>query len=194
MIDCSSTAVSVYGTATVALVFSLLLTTTSAKKITEATEDNCEVCVKFMTKFINSLDDATKSNSGKVESQFRKTCKSTKGDDNRFCYYVGGLEESATGMLSEMSKPISWSMPADKVCMKLYRKDEQICDLRYEKSFDFANLNLKKLKVGELKQILADWGETCRGCSEKDDYIRLVEDVLPKYAPEAAAARKKSDL
>lgn len=63
-----------------------------------------------------------------------------------------------------------------------------------EKSYDFANLNLKKLKVGELKQILADWGETCRGCSEKDDYIRLVEDVLPKYAPEAAAARKKSDL
>lgn len=63
-----------------------------------------------------------------------------------------------------------------------------------EKSYDFANLNLKKLKVGELKQILADWGETCRGCSEKDDYIRLVEDVLPKYAPDAAAARKKSDL
>jgi len=47
------------------------------------------------------------------------------------CYYVGGLEESATGMLSEMSKPVSWSMPADKICMKLYRRDEQICDLRY---------------------------------------------------------------
>lgn len=39
-----------------------------------------------MTKFINSLDDATKSNSGKVESQFRKTCKATKGDDNRFVW------------------------------------------------------------------------------------------------------------
>jgi len=47
------------------------------------------------------------------------------------CYYVGGLEESATGMLSEMSKPVSWAMPADKICMKLYRRDEQICDLRY---------------------------------------------------------------
>ena len=47
------------------------------------------------------------------------------------CYYVGGLEESATGILGEMSKPVSWGMPADKVCMKLYKKDEQICDLKY---------------------------------------------------------------
>lgn len=44
---------------------------------------------------------------------------------------MGGLEESATGMLGEMSKPVTWSMPADKVCGKLNRMDEQICDLRY---------------------------------------------------------------
>ena len=47
------------------------------------------------------------------------------------CYYIGGLEESATGLLGEMSKPVSWSMPADKVCQKLYKKDQQICDLKY---------------------------------------------------------------
>jgi mesencephalic astrocyte-derived neurotrophic factor len=47
------------------------------------------------------------------------------------CYYLGGLEESATGILSEMSKPLSWSMPADKICEKLKKKDVQICDLRY---------------------------------------------------------------
>jgi len=176
------------------VIISLMLVTASGKKITEVTEDNCEVCVKFLTKFIDTLDEATKSNPGKIEADFRKTCKSTKGDDNRFCYYVGGLEESATGMLSEMSKPVSWSMPADKVCMKLYRKDEQICDLRYEKTFDFAKINLKKLKVSELRQILSDWGETCKGCTEKDEYIRLVEETMPKHAPEAAAARQKSDL
>lgn len=159
------------------------------KKITEVTEDNCEVCVKFLTKFIASIDDSTKSNPGKIETAFRKFCKSTKGDDNRFCYYVGGLEESATGMLSEMSKPVSWSMPADKVCMKLYRKDEQICDLRYEKTFDYSKVDFKKLKVSELKNILSEWGEQCRGCSEKSDYVRLIEEVLPKHAPEAVKSR-----
>lgn len=63
-----------------------------------------------------------------------------------------------------------------------------------EKTFDFAKVNLKKLKVSELKQILSDWGETCRGCTEKDEYIQLVEELIPKHAPEAAAARQKIDL
>lgn len=49
------------------------------------------------------------------------------------CYYLGGLEESATGILGEMSKPLSWSMPADKICEKLKKKDVQICDLKYGK-------------------------------------------------------------
>jgi ARMET, N-terminal len=47
------------------------------------------------------------------------------------CYYLGGLEESATGILGEMAKPMSWSMPADKICEKLKKKDVQICDLKY---------------------------------------------------------------
>lgn len=53
------------------------------------------------------------------------------GKENRFCYYLGGLEESATGILGEMSKPLSWGMPVEKVCEKLKKKDAQICELRY---------------------------------------------------------------
>jgi len=173
---------------------SLFITVSQAKKISEATEDNCEVCVKFITQFIDSLDADTKASPPKIETAFRKFCKSTKKDDNRFCYYVGGLEESATGMLGEMSKPISWSMPADKVCMKLYRKDEQICDLRYEKTIDLSKVEVQKLKVHELKKLLSDWGEQCRGCSEKDDYVRLVKELLPKYAGSEASGTPKSDL
>lgn len=47
------------------------------------------------------------------------------------CYYLGGLEESATGILGEISKPISYSLPADKICEKLKKKDVQICDLKF---------------------------------------------------------------
>lgn len=53
------------------------------------------------------------------------------GKENRFCYYVGGLEDSATGILNEISKPLSWGMPSEKVCEKLKKKDSQICQLRY---------------------------------------------------------------
>lgn len=47
------------------------------------------------------------------------------------CYYVGGTEDSATSIIGELTKPVAWGMPADKICLKLYKKDEQICDLRY---------------------------------------------------------------
>jgi ARMET, C-terminal len=65
--------------------------------------------------------------------------------------------------------------------------------LHFHLSFIFRE-DFKKLKVSELKNILSDWGEQCRGCSEKSDYVRLVEELLPKHAPEAVSARSKNDL
>ena len=47
------------------------------------------------------------------------------------CYYLGGTSDAATSILSDLTKPLSWGMPADKVCFKLYKKDEQICELKY---------------------------------------------------------------
>ena len=46
---------------------------------------------------------------------------------------MGGTEDAATGILGEMSKPLSWGMPSEKVCEKLKKKDRQICELRYGK-------------------------------------------------------------
>ena len=59
-----------------------------------------------------------------------------------------------------------------------------------EKQMDFVNANFKKMKVKELKKVLNIWGEDCKGCSEKSDFIARIEKLLPQYAPEAAAARK----
>ena len=60
------------------------------------------------------------------------------------------------------------------------------------KTVDYSKIDVKKLKVGELKAILSDWGEQCRGCSEKSDYVKLVEELLPKHVPDAGKA--KTDL
>uniref|UniRef100_A0A6P7GFM6 Mesencephalic astrocyte-derived neurotrophic factor homolog n=1 Tax=Diabrotica virgifera virgifera TaxID=50390 RepID=A0A6P7GFM6_DIAVI len=98
-----------------------------------------------------------------------------------FCYYLGGLEESATGILGEMSKPLSWSMPSDKICEKLKKKDAQICELRYDVEIDLKTVDLKKLKVRDLKKILNDWGEDCEGCIEKSEYLKRIEELKPKH-------------
>ncbi|XP_015174139.1 PREDICTED: mesencephalic astrocyte-derived neurotrophic factor homolog [Polistes dominula] len=150
--------------------------------ITALKEGDCEVCVVTVNKFAETLTSDVKSDYKKIESQFKEFCKTTKSKENRFCYYLGGLEESATGILGELSKPLSWSMPADKICEKLKKKDAQICDLRFEKQIDLRTVDLKKLKVRDLKKILNDWDESCEGCIEKTDFIKRIEELKPKYS------------
>ena len=62
--------------------------------------------------------------------------------------------------------------------------------MRAEKQVDLATVNLSKLRVPDLRKILDGWGEECRGCSEKSEFISLVKKLMPKYAPDAAAAHQ----
>lgn len=166
--------------------FSVLLTLTiilGTVYISEALkEGECEVCVSTVKKFIDTLTDNEIKDTKKIEKAFKKFCKNTKSKENRFCYYLGGLEDSATGILGELSKPVSWSMPADKICEKLKKKDAQICDLRFEKTIDLKTVDLKKLKVRDLRKILSDWDETCEGCIEKTDFIKRIEELKPQHS------------
>ncbi|XP_050071281.1 mesencephalic astrocyte-derived neurotrophic factor homolog [Anopheles maculipalpis] len=144
-------------------------------------EGECEVCVKTVNAFVDTLSDETKKDTKRIEDEFRGFCKKAKNKEQRFCYYLGGVEDSATGILGELSKPISWSMPAEKICEKLKKKDAQICDLRYDKQIDLTTVDLKKLKVRDLKKILSDWDEECDGCLEKTDFIKRIEELKHKY-------------
>jgi len=145
-------------------------------------EGDCEVCITVLKRFMDTVlpkEDSTKPD--KIEAAFKNFCEDLKLKENRFCYYLGGTKDAATGILGEMSKPLSWGMPVEKVCEKLKKKDKQVCELRYDKQIDLKNVNLKKLKVRDLKKILNDWDETCDGCIEKGDFIKRIEDLKPKY-------------
>lgn len=163
----------------------------SAKK--PITKDNCEVCVTVIDKFEKTLKDEDRKDGPKLEKLFMKFCKDLRGKEERFCYYIGGLKTSATYILGTMSKPMKSFMPSTKICEKLRDADNQICDLKYDKQIDLTKVNLKKLKVKDLKKILSDWGEdnACKGCAEKSDFIKKVEELMPKYAPEAAKKREE---
>jgi len=126
----------------------------------------------------------------KVEKTFKSMCSKAKDRDERFCYYIGGLETSATYIVNELTKPVSWGMPADKVCERLKGKDSQICDLRYDKAIDLKTANFNKLKVKDLRKILEMWGEECKGCSEKSEFTRLVKEKMAIHDPEAYKVRK----
>lgn len=186
-----------FKSSTISFLFAVFLSClyfSQAKKV--KSEEDCEVCVKFIRKFQDTLSSDQKNDMEKIKNAFVKYCKNKKGKDERFCYYVGGMETSATGIVNEMARPVSIGMPPEKVCEKLSMKDSQICDLKYEKQLDLANTNLKKLKVKDLKKILSNWDETCKGCAEKSDFIRRIEDLMPEYDPEAHKKRQaaKSEL
>eukprot|EP00088_Acartia_fossae_P009299 TRINITY_DN14492_c0_g1_i1.p2 TRINITY_DN14492_c0_g1~~TRINITY_DN14492_c0_g1_i1.p2 ORF type:complete len:175 (+),score=50.95 TRINITY_DN14492_c0_g1_i1:45-569(+) len=141
----------------------------------------CEVCLSVLNRFKDTLSKEEASQPPKIEAAFKKYCKNLKTKEDRFCYFLGGTADAATGILGEMSKPMSWGMPAEKICEKLKKKDRQICELTYEKQIDFKTIDLKKLKVKDLKKILNDWDETCDGCLEKGDFIKRIEELKPKY-------------
>eukprot|EP00092_Neocalanus_flemingeri_P020191 GFUD01021865.1.p1 GENE.GFUD01021865.1~~GFUD01021865.1.p1 ORF type:complete len:176 (+),score=46.54 GFUD01021865.1:67-594(+) len=141
----------------------------------------CEVCISVLDRFKATLSKEQLGDQQAIEKQFVKFCKPLKLKENRFCYYLGGTADAATGILGEMAKPLSWGMPGEKVCEKLKKMDKQICELTYEKQIDFSTVDLKKLKVKELKKILGDWDEVCDGCLEKSDFIKRIEDLKPKY-------------
>ncbi|XP_014212909.1 mesencephalic astrocyte-derived neurotrophic factor homolog [Copidosoma floridanum] len=160
------------------LVILFLITISVDSKLKEG---ECEVCIAVIEKFSKSLPDESKSNTKNIEQEFKKFCAPSKGKENRLCYYLGGLEESATGILSELSRPLSYHKPADKICEELKKKDAQVCVLRFEKQIDLSTVDLKKLKVRDLKKVLNDWDEVCEGCIEKTDFIKRIEELKPKY-------------
>ncbi|KAG8195926.1 hypothetical protein JTE90_001160 [Oedothorax gibbosus] len=102
----------------------------------ESKSKKCEVCVEVLTKFAQSLRRSELNDSERIEERFVKFCRKSTGPENRFCYYIGGTSDSATRVLSEMSKPLSWGLPVDKICQRLGSKDLQVCDLRYKEPAD----------------------------------------------------------
>ncbi|KFD63223.1 hypothetical protein M514_24600 [Trichuris suis] len=147
-------------------------------------EGECEVCIKFLSKIAADASDDVIKDPKKLEKYIKDRCSSAGGKEHRFCYYIGALPESASYIMNEVVKPLGWSMPPEKVCSRLKEKDGQICELRYDKSIDWKTVDLKKLKVKDLRKILDDWGETCRACSEKSDFIARVEELKPKHVRE----------
>lgn len=151
---------------------------------------DCEVCVSYLGRFYQDLKDRDVTFSpSSIEKELIKFCREARGKENRLCYYIGATDDAATKIINEVSKPMAHHIPVEKICEKLKKKDSQICELKYDKQIDLSTVDLKKLRVKELKKVLDDWGETCKGCAEKSDYIRKINELMPKYAPKAASSR-----
>ncbi|XP_042325891.1 cerebral dopamine neurotrophic factor [Sceloporus undulatus] len=154
-------------------------------------EAQCEVCQGFLEKFYNSLKEKHSDFSvASIEKELIRSCTNTKGKENRLCYYLGATSDAATKIISEVSRPMSAHVPVTKICEKLKKTDIQICELKYERKIDLTSVDLSKMRVAELKKILDGWGEVCKACFEKTDFVDLIKELAPKHT----ASTSRADL
>ena len=74
-------------------------------------------------------------------------------------------------------------VPVDKICDRLKKKSAEICSLRYtsnapppvDQITDFS-----KLRIKDLKQLMAEKGIECKECLEKSDFVSKLEEVFGK--------------
>jgi hypothetical protein len=92
------------------------------------------------------------------------------------CYYLDPIKR-------EISQPIKNGVPTDKICERLKKKSAEICALRFAssapppvESIDDFN----KLRIKDLKNIMAEKGISCPECLEKSDFVQKLEQVLGK--------------
>jgi mesencephalic astrocyte-derived neurotrophic factor len=112
------------------------------------------------------------------------------------CYYLNVIKR-------EVSQPFSTGMPKAKVCERLKKKSAEICSVKYrelklhthtktvhrpiedERGVNCGCAAVKvdtatdytKLRVKELKAILAERGVECTGCIEKSDFVKKATET-----------------
>ncbi|GBN66995.1 Mesencephalic astrocyte-derived neurotrophic factor [Araneus ventricosus] len=146
--------------------------------VSSTSKNSCDVCIEVLKRFKDIVLKGKITDPEEIEEKFMEFCETSQDQERRFCYYLGGLAESATRTLSDMSKPMSWGLPVEKICIKLGEKDEQLCHLKYK---DYKRKTRREIlmdfPLSELKRLLKDLKLTCDLCFEKEEFV---EKILSK--------------
>ncbi|XP_071782534.1 cerebral dopamine neurotrophic factor [Centroberyx gerrardi] len=153
------------------------------RAFSDCAADDCEVCVGFLQRVYGSLTLAHRELSpALVEEELARACTVAQGKEGRLCYYLGASSDAATRVTASVSRPLASHVPVEKICQRLSNTDTQICQLRYEHQlWDLSSAGLNKLRVAELRKVLASWGEECRGCLEKHEFVSLIQERAPLH-------------
>jgi len=78
----------------------------------------------------------------------------------------------------DVAQPFSTGMASAKVCKRLEKVNPEVCAVHFAvKTEGMEKTDYSKLRVKQLKQILADRGVECKGCSEKGEFIARVMET-----------------
>ncbi|KAK8797044.1 hypothetical protein WA158_004254 [Blastocystis sp. Blastoise] len=141
------------------------------------TAADCQVCVDVVSEIEKTITDEDRKDLTKIESKIDRYCnkKNLSQEQKKVCYHIDPIKR-------EISRPISFQMPVEDICIrKLNKKNPEFCAIKYvpegEKTAT-ATVNYDKMKISQLKAILAEHKTKCVGCYEKKDYVKKVKEIM----------------
>ncbi|XP_061663948.1 cerebral dopamine neurotrophic factor [Syngnathoides biaculeatus] len=157
------------------LLSTLLLLNGRACFVTANNDSAFAVCEGFLGGLYRRMTSAHKElTPALVEEELFRACSAAQGKEARLCYYSGASSDAATRVTPSVSQPLASHVPVE-ICRRLSSRDTQICQLKHETELkDLSSEGLKRMRVAELRNILASWGEECRGCLEKHEFVSLI--------------------
>merc|ERR1711982_127865 len=109
----------------------------------------------------------------KIEAAMGAYCarENLNSREKKICYYIDPIKR-------DVAQPFSLGMPSLKVCKRITKANPEICSVKMPiKTAKLEKKDLSKMRVKQLKAILAERGVDCKGCLEKAEFIKKVEDT-----------------
>jgi len=131
------------------------------------------VCIKVMGDVRASMEKADVKDKSKVEKAIDALCNTPglSAREKKICYYIEPIKR-------DVAQPFSTGMPVDRVCKRINKTNPEICAVKFPvKTASLEPKDLSKLRVKQLKSVLADRGVECKGCLEKAEFIKKVQET-----------------
>ena len=129
--------------------------------------------MKVMQDVRDTLDKPSQKDKPKIEKALGEHCKkdTLSARERKICYYVDPIKR-------DVAQPFSLGMPVDRLCKRINKSNPEICGVKFPvKTENLEKKDLTKLRVKQLKSILMDRGVECKGCVEKEEFIKMVQDT-----------------
>jgi mesencephalic astrocyte-derived neurotrophic factor len=110
-----------------------------------------------------------------IEAAMGKYCankaKTLSAREKKICYYIDPIKR-------DVAQPFSLGMDSLKVCQRITKTNPEICTVKLAVQTEtMEKQDINKLRVKQLKQILADRGVECKGCVEKEEFVKRVQET-----------------
>ena len=129
--------------------------------------------MKVMQDVRDTLEKPDQKHKPKIEKALGEYCAgdTLSARERKICYYVDPIKR-------DVAQPFSLGMPVDRLCKSINKSNPEICGVKFPvKTENLEKKDLTKLRVKQLKSILLDRGVECKGCVEKEEFIKMVQDT-----------------